>query len=105
MEEAMSLIVRLRRTVVILGLAVALPAVAAPIGPVSTQDCYANALRQRTLDHAACSSLPLQLRDACIVKAETAYTAAIAACASAGTPKSVDLRQNIDAPFLRRMGH
>lgn len=101
----MSLIVRLRRSLFIVGLALAVPVAAAPIGPVSSQDCYANALNQRTLDLAACGALPLEVRDQCVIKAETAYANAVAACASAGTPKSVGIRQNIDAPFLRRMGH
>lgn len=83
---------------------VATAAAAAPINTATpTQDCLSAAAFQRTLEHAQCSALPIQLRDNCILKAEQNYAIAVASCAGAGAKRTITLKQNVEAPFARRL--
>ncbi|MCP8883614.1 hypothetical protein NIM87_08900 [Devosia sp. XJ19-1] len=87
------------------GFALTTASMAAPIGDVSpSQDCFSKAALQHTLDNAKCGALPLEIRTPCIVQAMQTYVAATAACSNQGSgQKSTTLKQNIDAPFLRRI--
>lgn len=89
----------------LVGVIVATAAMAAPNGETSpSQDCFSKALMQRTLDYAKCGALPFESRNACILQAERNYAAAVAACQTAGTSqKGVMIKQNVDAPFMRRL--
>lgn len=83
---------------------VATAAAAAPINTQTpTQDCFSAAALQRTLELAQCSALPIQLRDACILKAEQNYANAVASCAGTGAKRTITLKQNVEAPFARRL--
>ena len=85
------------------GFTLATSASAAPVGEISqSQDCFSKAAVQRTLDYARCTGLPLPLRDQCIIQTEQNYVAAAVACARKDG-RTVVPKQNIDAPFMRRM--
>lgn len=89
----------------LVGVVLATAAMAAPNGDISpSQDCFSRALMQRTLDYAKCGALPFERRNPCVIQAEQNYAAAVAACATAGTnQKGVTIKQNVDAPFTRRL--
>ena len=85
--------------------AMATAALAAPNGEASTsQDCFSQAGLQHSIDYAKCGALPFESRNACLVKAEQTYAEAVAACGTSGAGgKAVTIKQNVDAPFTRRL--
>lgn len=89
----------------LLCVAMATAAIAAPNGDASTsQDCFSRAGLQHALDYARCGALPFESRNPCLIQAEQNYAAAVAACATAGAgQKAVTIKQNVEAPFVRRL--
>lgn len=89
----------------LVGILIASAAVGAPNSDsIPPQDCLSKAALQRTLDYAKCGALPFERRTPCIIQVEQNYAAAVAACATAGTSqKGVTIKQNVDAPFTRRL--
>ena len=89
----------------LVGVVLATAAMAAPNGDTSpSQDCFAKSSLQHALDYAKCGALPFESRNACILQAERNYADAVAGCATSGTnQKGVTIKQNVDAPFTRRL--
>jgi hypothetical protein len=87
----------------LVGIMLATAAGGAPNNEASpSQDCFAKAAFQHTLDSAQCAAIPFQTRTPCIIQTEQNYAAAVAACAAKGTRQRT-VKQNTDAPFTRRL--